>query len=90
MLDTTADDANEDALGAYWGKNDIQIGHTPAGFHSNRLQGDAVFDERGRKMLFVKMDAGSGWSVKLWGKIVGEGEEAGLEEEERRSLGLEV
>ena len=72
----------------FWAEQRIEISHLPQGFHGHAMQG-AIEDDRGNAMLFVKMDAGVHWTVKLYGKMAVEGErKAQLTNRERERLGL--
>lgn len=52
----------------------MSITHTPkSGFHGGILSGTPVLDDGGARMLFVWVDSGLKWGVKLYGKVVGEG-----------------
>lgn len=57
------------------------------GFHGGILSGTPILDDGDRRMLFVWIDSGLKWGVKLYGKVVLEGEELeGLSKEERERL----
>lgn len=83
-------ETNQEMLDS-WTTNDVEISHTPYGFHSNRLEGEKVFDDLERKMLFVKLDPSNGWSMKLYCKETRKGEgKVRLSEREKLNLGLDV
>lgn len=71
-----------------WEGSDVSITHTPkSGFHGGILSGTPVLDDGDNRMLFVWIDSGLKWGVKLYGKVVAVGEEVGgLSRGERERL----
>lgn len=78
----------EEAMLGNWEAEDIEISHAPFAFHG--IWGTPVYDDNERRMLFVKMDAGSGYTIRLYGKRVEQGErEPKFSKAEREHLGLD-
>lgn len=75
----------------------FDIGHSPMGFHPLHpavVTGTPIFDDKGRKMLFVDITNSMGWNAKLYGKRY-EPEKwiewmSGLSETEKERLRLDL
>lgn len=83
----TDEEGTNQAFLSEWEGSVVSIGHTMrSGFHGGIWSGTPVLDDGGKRMLFVWVDSGLGWGIKLYGKVVGEEEVGGLSGGERERL----